>query len=186
MLILKSASPRRKEIFEKLGLRFQISPSFVDETQLESEPYLAYLRRVSLAKLEISKIVDPSFTYVASDTIVVFQNKIFPKPNSFEECFEFLQALNGKVHSVFSSVAIYKNSSLAYDYDETLVKMKNWTQEEIWDYIQKQKPLDKAGGYGIQDINSPVENFEGSFTNVLGFPLRKFFYFIQLWKDYSL
>lgn len=184
MLVLKSASPRRREVFEKLGLNFRIFPSDINEAQLSFEDYFSYLKRVTLAKLEISKILNDSSVYVASDTIVVQDGKIFPKPSSKEECFQFLSELNGKSHSVFSSLAIYKDLEVHYDFDQTIVQMKNLTEKEIWTYIQTQNPLDKAGGYGIQDFGTPVKSFEGSFTNVLGFPLRKFFLYIHLWKEY--
>ncbi len=184
MLVLKSASPRRKEVLEKLGLSFQISPSTIEETLLENEHFLTYLKRVTLDKLETSKIQEENWVYVASDTIVVLGEKIFPKPISEQECFSFLLELNGKIHNVFSSLAIYKNSEVIYDFDTTLVQMKNLKEEEIWNYIKTASPLDKAGGYGIQDENSPVKSFEGSFINVLGFPIRKFLLYINIWKKY--
>lgn len=184
MLVLKSASPRRKEILQGLGLKFQISPSYTDESLRQGEDFLRYLERVTVNKLEIPKISEQKNVYVASDTIVVLSGKIFPKPSSAQECFFFLKELSSKIHSVFSSLAIYKNAQVIYDFDETRVQMKTWNTEEIWNYIKTSNPLDKAGGYGIQDSNSPVESFEGSFTNVLGFPLRKFFQYSEIWKEY--
>ncbi|MEM4270966.1 MAG: nucleoside triphosphate pyrophosphatase [Candidatus Pacearchaeota archaeon] len=184
MLVLKSASPRRKEILEKLGLKLQISPSYIDESQAKNEDFFSYLRRVTVAKLEIPKISEHNNVYVASDTIVVLNEKIFPKPSSLEECFSFLKELSSKIHSVFSSLAIYKKSQVIYDFDETRVQMKNWSEKEIWEYIKTANPLDKAGGYGIQDTNSPVESFKGSFTNVLGFPIQKFFQYSEVWQEH--
>jgi septum formation protein len=182
MLILKSASPRRKEFLELLGLNFEIEPSQINEDQNENENPLTYLERVTLAKLGYP-IWESNF-YVSSDTIVVFENKVYPKPLSLEEGFSYLSDLNGKTHQVFSGLGIVYEGKTYFEYDTTNVTMKNLKPEEVWEYLDNNKPLDKAGAYGIQDPNSPVANFQGSYSNVMGFPLRKFFLFYEKWYPF--
>jgi len=183
LLILKSGSPRRIQIFQDLGLVFQIQPSSVDESILPNEHYMAYLRRITEAKLDKMNATY-SDTCVASDTIVVLDDKIFPKPLNFENARNTLEALNGKVHSVYSSFGIFKHGEYFFDFDTTLVEFKNWSIGEIENYIEKFTPFDKAGSYGVQDIEGPVLKFQGSYTNVLGFPLRAFYKYSLLWLEY--
>lgn len=181
MLILKSASPRRKDFLALLGLEFDVSPSNVNEDWISGEPFLQYLERVTLAKLD--NPVSPH-TFISADTIVVFKDSIFPKPSSTEEAYSFLKDLAGKVHQVYSGIGLFKEGKTYFEYEKTDVTMKNWKEAEIRHYIQSQKPLDKAGAYGIQDENTPVETFSGSFSNVVGFPLRKFFLHYEKWAEF--
>lgn len=183
MLILKSASPRRKQILGNLKLQFKVDPSHVDENALEAEIPLDYLKRVSIAKLDL-KNANPDSLYIASDTIVVLDNQILGKPRNLMEGQEILSLLSGKTHSVYSGLAISKNSEVFYDFDETKVKFKDLTNAEIDRYLEDSKPFDKAGSYGIQDVGTPVIECIGSYTNVLGFPIRKFYKYFDLWKEY--
>jgi septum formation protein len=183
MLILKSASPRRKEILENLGLKFEIQPSKADETDFFAELPLEYLKRVALLKLETANLNPNNFT-ISADTIVVSENKIIQKPKDFDEAYQILSLLNGKEHSVYSGLAYSFHSKLEFNFEETKVQFKNLSKSEIEDYINISKPFDKAGSYGIQDFNTPVKNFIGSYSNVLGFPIRKFYKLHSIWKEY--
>ncbi|HNO24623.1 MAG TPA: nucleoside triphosphate pyrophosphatase [Leptospiraceae bacterium] len=181
MLILKSASPRRKQALESLGLTFSVRPSSVSEEFLQGERPLDYLKRVTLDKLESPAGTD---TLISCDTIVVLENRLFPKPESPEQAMEFLQALSGKEHSVFTGLAIYSPKKTVYEFDETKVLFRNWTDDDRRNYVSSAKPFDKAGAYGIQDVGSPAESFEGSYWNVVGFPMRKFLLFLPIWKEF--
>lgn len=181
MITLKSASPRRKEILESLGLKFQISPSQVDESEQIEKP-LKYLERVTIQKLEKEKWEEGIL--ISSDTIVVFQNQILHKPKDFEEAYEILSTLNDKTHSVYSGLGIYDGKKIYFNYDETLVHFWKWAKADREFYIKELKPFDKAGSYGIQDPDSPVKTFQGSYINVLGFPIRKFFEKHEIWSKY--
>lgn len=183
MLILKSASPRRKMILENLELKFQIRPSSIDETWISGEDPLKYLERVTLHKLEVEK-EDNRNTLVSADTIVVILDKILGKPATKEEAIEMLSELSGRTHSVYSGFAIFKAGSTIFDYEETKVRFKPLNQEAILNYIEMSNPFDKAGAYGIQDEPSPVADYKGSLTNVVGFPLRKFMKWRDLWMEF--
>ncbi len=183
MLILKSASPRRIQIFQDLGLDFQIKPSSIDESISVGENFQDYLKRITIAKLELP---DGSYSdvYVASDTIVVKSEKIYLKPLDFETAISTLSELNGKTHFVYSSMCISRNHRLFYDFDMTKIELKNWSVAEIENYVKSCNPLDKAGSYGVQDNYGPVKKIEGSYTNVLGFPIRAFFKYFSEWKEF--
>ncbi|MCC5815067.1 MAG: septum formation protein Maf [Leptospira sp.] len=197
MIILCSASPRRKEILENLGLKFDICPAQIDENEIPNEKPLEYLKRVSSAKAwEVSKSWASSQSlennknqlenktnnlFIASDTIVVFEGRILHKPENTKQAEEILSLLSGKQHTVYSGLALLQSGNLLWDYDETLIQFKSWDLQEIRNYIEIAKPFDKAGAYGIQDSNSPVENYKGSYSNVMGFPIRKFLKYRDLW-----
>ena len=183
MLILKSASPRRQQILKDLRLQFRVEPSQVDEDVRVGEPPLSYLKRVTIAKLELEKAKSEEI-YISSDTIVVLDEQILGKPTDFAEGKEILSCLSGKIHSVYSGLGILTKGEVLFDYDETRVEFKPWGKEEIAVYLNECKPYDKAGSYGIQDEKSPVLRFTGSYSNVLGFPLRKFYQHFSIWKEF--
>lgn len=183
MLILKSASPRRQQILKDLKLKFLAEPSHINEDARIKESPLSYLQRVTIAKLELEKAKSGK-VYISSDTIVVLENQILGKPVNFTEGMEILARLSGKAHTVYSGIGIAKKGEVFYDYDETTVEFKPWGKEEIAVYLNECKPYDKAGSYGIQDEKSPVLRFTGSYSNVLGFPLRKFYQHFSIWKEF--
>ena len=184
MLILKSKSPRRMEILKSLGFQFLVEPSLYPEEQLRGEAVFDYLKRVTLGKLEM-KSNKPGNTYLSSDTIVVYNQQILQKPLGPEEAFQMLKLLSGNIHSVYSGLGIRtEEDEIFYEYDKTDVYFKPWTNEEINYYVENYRPFDKAGAYGIQDRESPVGKYEGSYMNVVGLPLRKFFLFIEKLSKY--
>lgn len=180
-IILRSSSPRRKQALESLGLNVSVEPLAVNEDELSGEFYLEYLERVSRSKLGMP--VPDSLT-ISADTIVVYENTIFPKPENPEKNFEYLKLLNGKDHRVCTGLCLAFEKEILFCYEETLVRFKNWSEMEIKDYIREFKPMDKAGGYAIQEEKSPVEKIEGSYWNVVGFPMRSFFTYHKLWSKY--
>lgn len=183
MLILKSASPRRKQILENLKLTFQVDPSSANEDVRENELPLEYLKRVTIAKLELEKSQSEN-VYISSDTMVVLGSRILAKPRDFAEGVEILSFLSGKTHSVYSGLAIGKNGQILYDFDETKVEFKALSDAEIKLYLEEAKPYDKAGAYGIQDVGTPVHGYVGSYTNVMGFPIRKFYQYFSAWEEF--
>lgn len=183
LFILRSASPRRKQILEDLGLRFLVVPTNVDESEKESERPLEYLERMVHLKLQSDNYKES--TSIACDTIVVYENQILHKPQDKKDAIRILKILSGKKHQVHSGAALSKPGKLAdFFYDTTEIQFRTWNQDEIEHYVESAKPFDKAGSYGIQDKNSPVENWIGSYINVIGFPLRGFFQRIDDWKSF--
>ncbi|TGL24109.1 septum formation protein Maf [Leptospira yanagawae] len=181
MFILKSASPRRKQILSDLGFTFQIEPEHIDESQMEKETPLNYLERMVHSKL--GSHLEPKNIYLSADTIVVYENQILHKPTDEADAFRILNTLNGKKHSVYSGAAFWYKSKMKFFYEETSILFHHWNQTQIQDYITRCLPFDKAGSYGIQDTGGPVKEWFGSYTNVMGFPLRSFFSLHEHWMS---
>ncbi|EQA46002.1 maf-like protein [Leptospira broomii serovar Hurstbridge str. 5399] len=183
MLILRSRSPRRREIFDSLGLSYFIDACDVDETSFDTEDFLEYLKRITIAKLG-PQILNTLDVQVSADTIVVRDGAILQKPTNEEEAIFMLTSLTNRTHLVLSGMAIRNRDQEIFDYDVSEVLFLPWKRDEILDYIRRCRPYDKAGAYGIQDLRSPVRFFTGSYTNILGFPIRKFFLYHRIWSEF--
>ncbi|MBC7391612.1 MAG: septum formation protein Maf [Opitutaceae bacterium] len=174
-IILASASPRRKELLEGLGIDFEVIPSNIDEAfPLELLPakvpeFLAELKAESL------KTLYPDRTIISADTIVLIGNEILNKPAKKSEATEMLQKLSGKMHLVITGVCIFKNGGKHLFSETTEVYFKHLDNKEIEYYVEKFKPYDKAGAYGVQEWIGyiAVEKIIGSFYNVMGLPVNK-------------
>lgn len=181
-VILASASPRRKEILRRMGLSFHVEASQVDEhydpalSPREIAEYLAKIKAASLSEKY------PDAVIIGADTIVVFQDRILGKPDSDEQAVEMLSMLSGKEHSVITGFSVQCGAlDLHYsDSDETSVLFRSLSRDEILDYVRGGSPMDKAGAYGIQDLDANlVRSVSGCYMNVIGFPAAAF----QLYWD---
>ena len=177
-LILGSGSPRRKHFLNELGLEFEVRLKSVEENypkdlkRAEISDYLALLK----AKPFLDEL-QPKEILITADTIVWFEYQALGKPNSEKQAFEMLRTLSSHEHEVFSSVAISSMTKQVLVNESTKVKFSHLTDEEINYYNSKFKPFDKAGSYGIQEWIGliGVEKIEGSFFNVMGFPIHLFY-----------
>lgn len=184
MIVLCSSSPRRKELFRALNLEFITQPANVDESHFTHETVLEYLQRITISKAK-PEPTSPNELRISSDTIVVLENAIFQKPNSFEEAMNMLEQLNGKTHLVYSGICFLTSELEIFEHETTEVTFQNFTKSELENYILTCKPYDKAGSYGIQDKPSLVQKISGSYTNILGFPIRTFFKHHELWSRFN-
>ena len=180
-LILASSSPRRKEILSKLSLNFDIVHPEINESDYKynkSESPIKYAENLSKIKsLSIFKN-HTAKTVIGADTIVVLnKNIVLEKPKNKEEAYNTLMMLSGKTHEVITGVTIV-NKNHKYTFNEiTLVKFFELDKIDILNYIETDSPYDKAGSYGIQDSSVIfVEQINGCYENVLGFPLSRFNY----------
>ncbi|TGK28020.1 Maf-like protein [Leptospira gomenensis] len=181
MIVLRSRSPRRKQVLETLDLDFRIEPEDVDERSLTKESPLEYLRRITLAKLGTRTHGE---FLISCDTIVVQGTSILQKPENVAEALKMLRSLSGKAHLVYSGLGLYRDGLEQFAFDSSRVYFHSWEEPRILKYIEQYKPFDKAGSYGIQDKNGPVRHYEGSYTNILGFPIRMFYQYHGMWKEY--
>jgi len=174
-IILASASPRRKEIFKKTGLKFKVDESNCDEkadTGLKPHELAKFLSRAKakdVARRHRNALV------VAADTIVISGRKIFGKPGGEEQAREMLTTLSGKAHSVITGFTIIDtaNKKELSRSVETKVYVKRLSEDEIAAYIRSGEPFGKAGSYGIQGLGAViVKKIEGDFFNVMGLPLN--------------
>jgi len=173
-IILASASPRRKELLEQIGLQFEVEPSnFDEEITPGSEPHET-ARKLSLGKARAAARKHRNALIIAADTFVVFGDRILGKPHTNAEAREMLRALNGQAHSVITGFTILdtETGKVLSRSMETTVHMRKLTLKEIDSYVRTKEPLDKAGGYAIQGLGTVlVERIEGDYSNVVGLPL---------------
>ncbi|HEX4120056.1 MAG TPA: Maf family protein [Verrucomicrobiae bacterium] len=176
-LILASASPRRADLLRQLGLDFKVVPS--DMPELEggalSAGEVAQINAYRKARAVSKKY--PDAVTVGVDTVVVLGDRIFGKPGTLAEAEQMLLTLQGKRHQVVTGVCLVHlrahHQKVFSEYTD--VTFRPLTLEQIRHYYGQMNPLDKAGGYGIQDHGDVlVEAISGSFTNVIGLPLERF------------
>ena len=175
--ILASASPRRKELLAELIDNFDIIPSQADEN-LEGDFTPESLVK-ALAELKAKEVAlrpeNAGKMIIGSDTVVAFDGKVLGKPKDEADAFRMLKMLSGKAHAVYTGVCFACQGENGYLADvraaKTDVYFENLTDEWIAEYIRGGSPMDKAGAYGIQD-GGLVQRIEGSYTNVVGFPIE--------------
>jgi septum formation protein len=177
-IILASASPRRSFLLKELGLKFKIvannkfEESFPKQLKAEAIPlYLAKLKARSFTSL-----LKEETLLITADTIVWLNDKLIGKPRN-AEAKKMLRRLSGKMHCVYTGVCITSlHKELAFT-AESKVHFRHLTSGEIDYYIEKYKPFDKAGAYGIQEWIGyiGVDSLEGSYFNIMGLPVQKLY-----------
>ncbi len=176
-IILASSSPRRKELLERLGLRFEVIPSLIDEIPLRDESPEDFALRTSTEKaLSVSRSLDSDSVVIGADTIVVIGGEILGKPKDEEEATIMLEKIAGREHRVITGFSIVKPEAeiLYRNLVESRVKIKTLAPCEIEGYIKTGEPMDKAGAYGAQGIGAfMIEEIHGSYTNVVGLPIAQ-------------
>ena len=177
-IILASQSPRRKELLAGLGLKFSTISLDIDETfdrnEFKKEQITEYL---SAKKAKAYTDIQPNDLIITSDTTVWVDDESLEKASNREEAYEMIKKLNGKTHSVYTSVTIRSLEKEVTFSDETQVTFADLTDEEIYFYIDNYKPFDKAGAYGVQEWIGyiGVDNMNGSYFNVMGLPTHKLY-----------
>lgn len=176
LLILASASPRRKELLASVGIDFQVVPSQAAETLLPNESPRQHVMRLSREKaLEVARRKEiPGRWFLGSDTVVLRDETILGKPTDAAEASAMLRSLSGRSHQVLSGYAIYDRHSDKMEVEAvtTRVRFKELTDREIAGYIATGEPFGKAGSYAIQGIGAfMIPAIEGSYSNVVGLPI---------------
>ncbi|MCF8000254.1 MAG: Maf family protein [Halanaerobiales bacterium] len=175
-VILASSSNRRKELLNRLGIKFTTMPSNLDESGYDKESPDNLVKQISLDKAsKVAGFVEDALI-IAADTIVVFNDEILGKPVDEEDAFKMIKLLNNTNHKVYTGLAIISaDDKMHYlDYDLTEVSMRKIDDDEIERYIKTGEPMDKAGAYGIQGKGGVfVEKIFGSYFTVMGLPIHK-------------
>jgi len=177
--ILASKSERRKKLLKQIGLDFRVDESNVAEEESEKGSPTEIIMRNSVLKSQSVARIYKEEIVIGADTIVVLGKKIFHKPKNLKEAEEFLKNLSGKKHNVYTGFNIIdtKYDVEIFNYEKTTVEFRKLSDEEISYYVNKYKPLDKAGAYGIQEDFGClfIKGISGDYYNVVGMPLTKFY-----------
>ncbi len=171
-LVLASKSPRRREILSMVTNNFTVRVSEADETHNGIDPFLVP-EHLAKIKADATPIYEDEII-IGADTIVIYKGEVLGKPKNKDEAVKMLESLSGTVHYVVSGVCIKsKKKSVSFSVT-TSVKMRELENCEIYAYVEKFNPVDKAGAYGIQEMAGAfVEEINGDFYNVVGLPLCK-------------
>ena len=172
--IMASASPRRSELFNQLGLKFEVVPSGIDEVAQAGETPAEHVRRLATAKA--GELADrfPEAWVIGADTIVVINGDLLGKPADESEARAMLAKLSGRKHEVFTGIAVRRKLA-EVNLSEVVaseVIFKDISEEEMDWYVKTNEPYDKAGGYAVQGRGAFfIREIHGSYTNVIGLPL---------------
>lgn len=174
--ILASKSPRRRELLGNIGMEFTVSESDFDESTISKDLETPlYVQELALLKaMSLLKKVPKNNLIIGADTVVEFEGEILGKPSNRDEAIQMLTKLSGKVHYVYTGVAVVRsNDAKSYAASEkTAVHFDNISRAEIEYYVDKFEPYDKAGAYGIQEYAGVfVRKIEGDYFNIVGLPV---------------
>lgn len=174
-LYLASASPRRSEILDQLGISHELLPQDIDESRIPEETPARYVNRLAVAKAEAALSSLENVHDVAclgSDTTVVCDGEIFEKPLDKEDARRILSTLSGKTHQVLTAVAMATAGSTEVLLSESEVTFRVLSDSEISNYWSTGEPADKAGAYGIQGFGAMfVKEIKGSYSGIMGLPV---------------
>jgi len=178
-IFLASASPRRQELLKTIVPEFLVViPTFQESNTINADlDELICQNTIGKCNSIPREILPASYCLISSDTVVVWRKQVMGKPSSQEEALRFLRNLSGDHHDVKTGISIRiqdrENSVHRYFTESTGVDFYTINEKEMISYVKKYNPLDKAGGYGIQEIPSHwIQNVEGEFNNVVGLPVQ--------------
>lgn len=172
MLILASASPRRRELLTQAGIVFEVDPAHIDESRHEGEGPGEYVQRLALEKARATFARHKGDTVLGADTTVVLGGDIMNKPADAADAVRMLTALSGRTHQVLTGIAVVSAGAEAVHLETTDVTFGEASAEEIAAYVASGDPLDKAGAYGIQGYAARwIPRIEGDYFNVVGLPI---------------
>ena len=201
-IILASASPRRKELLEQIGLEFEIVPAKGEEVITKTKPEEVVMELSRQKALEVAGMVSQYGTLhddimtpqdmlvIGADTVVAAENEsgnseILGKPNDEADAYRMLAMLSGKVHSVYTGVTLVfidksgKAGAHTF-YEKTDVHMRHMSELEIQRYIATGESMDKAGAYAVQGKCAiHIEKIDGDYNNVVGLPISRIYYELQ-------
>ncbi len=192
-IILASASPRRHELLDLLGIKHEVIPCLEEEknfnsskkketsgdkqiTTIEEKVLQVAYQKVSCVGKSLPPEKKSNSLIIGADTIVVIDDEIIGKPTDKADAINMLKKILGKTHEVYTGICIYDShkDKMLTAVERTLVSMIEWSEEKIIAYINAESVLDKAGAYAIQGKGAAlIDKIEGCFYNVMGLPLSR-------------
>ncbi len=176
-IILASASPRRREILENLGVKFTVRTADTDESSDIRNPEglscLLSRRKAEAVAQKLSTDDINNSIIIGCDTVVALKNEIFGKPKTQDDAKRMLHALSDKTHRVISGLTVINSGEVSTDFEVTEVTFDKLTEAQISAYVSREYVLDKAGAYAVQGLASCfIKKINGSYFNVVGLPVR--------------
>ncbi len=175
LLVLASASPRRKQLLQSIGLNAQIIPANIDEDKLKGLPPEKMVAQLAMLKAtDVARSFKGETYVIGADTCVCLDSEILGKPHNIADAKRMLGMLSGKKHTVYTGYCVVdcKSGNAVSKCEKTEVKFRTLSEKEIDAYIKTREPMDKAGAYGIQGKGSMfIEKIDGDYFNVVGLPL---------------
>jgi septum formation protein len=187
MLVLASASPRRRELLAQAGYQFEVRPAHIPEDPLPGEDPIIYVTRLAREKAEavFRKLAEgnephgpergegrSSLAVLGADTTVTLDNMILGKPENAADAARILRLLSGRTHRVITGVALVTAAGTEVAAEATAVRFLTLSEDEIDAYVASGEPMDKAGAYAIQGRAARwIPRIEGCYFNVVGLPL---------------
>lgn len=178
MLVLASASPRRRELLTQAGFSFDVRPAQIPEDPKSGEDPIAYVTRLARekAKAVFAEIAPensaPPPVVLGADTTVTLDNYILGKPQDAADAARMLRLLSGRTHRVITGVALVSGQATEVAAEVTAVRFVTLSDKEIADYVATGEPMDKAGAYAIQGRAARwIPRIEGCYFNVVGLPI---------------
>ncbi|MDW5265575.1 MULTISPECIES: nucleoside triphosphate pyrophosphatase [Acidobacteriaceae] len=181
MLILASASPRRRELLTQAALSFTVEAADLNEERLPDEAAAAYVQRLAVEKAQavwarhsaVDTEADPLIV-LGADTAVVSEGNILGKPANAADARRMLQLLSGRTHAVLTGLAAVTRKGVKSEVEITQVTFNVIGDGEINEYVSTGEPLDKAGAYAIQGYAARwIPRIEGCYFNVVGLPIAR-------------
>lgn len=174
-IILASASPRRRQLLQQIGVSARVHVVEIDETQQPGESSLAFVQRLAMEKAQLGyQLTDRSqlLPVLGSDTIVAIDGAVLGKPRDRDDAMKMLRLLSGKKHAVHTSVAIVTGEEMIFDTSSSEVEFKPLSEVEIERYVATGEADDKAGSYAVQGLAAQfIKNINGSYSGIMGLPL---------------
>lgn len=177
-IILASSSPRRRELLDQIGVRYEVQSADVDETPLSGETAEALVQRLACLKAQAvwqqrqQTVASGVLPVLGSDTLGLLEGELLVKPRDFADAQAMLRRMSGKWHDILTAVALTTAAGTQVITSYSRVKFHSVTDAAILAYWQTGEPQDKAGAYAIQGRGAVfVEKLEGSYSGVMGLPL---------------
>jgi len=175
-LVLASKSPRRAEILRAVGWEFEAVAANIDETRMESEDAVSYVKRLAQAKAETVARKTSAGLVLGADTVVLIDEEVLGQPRDDEDASRMLKLLSGRWHEVLTGLALVRVGNpprVLINHETTRVRFCEMSANEIDWYVSTGEPKDKAGAYAIQGRGGLfIEEIEGDYFNIVGLPVR--------------
>ena len=174
-IILASASPRRRELLDQIGVRYDVKAVDVDESALPDENAVDLVVRLACLKAETAyQRFQAKVPVLGSDTLGLLNGEILTKPTNFQHASDMLTKMSGTTHEILSAVAVCYQGKTDWRLSRSQVSFRTLSTQDIKRYWDSGEPQDKAGAYAIQGLGSAfIQEIKGSYSGIMGLPLKE-------------